>query len=312
MAGHTRRRLIGFLSVSGLAVIAGWRWWGFDSTRAEAASTEVPADPGTTSTTRPTSATSPAASSVPTSSSTAPTTTTQPVVTASTAGPVSPTSGTAGTGGAAPTSSTEGQVATNPTSIVAMASVVVIERAGWLAAEPTGGYSPHALSRMTVHHSAAAAAKVSGAPGRVRGYQAFHQKDRGWVDLAYHFIIDRSGNVYEGRPVDARGDTATSYDPTGHLLPCLDGDYDSQEPTDAQMAALAGLLAWGAVAFGLDPLEIRGHRDWAATSCPGNTVYRRMDALRTAVTAQVRVGGSTLAYLRGQAALDRVSGIEGG
>jgi len=43
-------------------------------------------------------------------------------------------------------------------------------------------------------------------------------KDRNWIDIPYHFLIDPNGNVYEGRNVFTVGETATEYDPTGHLL----------------------------------------------------------------------------------------------
>jgi hypothetical protein len=72
------------------------------------------------------------------------------------------------------------------------------------------------------------------APARLRDHQAYHQ-GQGWADLAYHFAIDRDGNVYEARPYSAPGDTFTNYDPAGHFLPVLEGDYREQEPTDRQL-----------------------------------------------------------------------------
>lgn len=192
------------------------------------------------------------------------------------------------------------------------AAVLIIDRSGWGAKAPVGEYTTHHLERMTVHHTASSRSDVPGAPARMRGYQAFHQNDRGWVDVAYHFIIDRDGNVYEGRPVDAKGDTATGYDPTGHFLPCLDGNYDGEEPTVAQLKSLVGLLAWATVTFGLDPAEIAGHRDWAQTSCPGDEVYSRLKQIRTAVEAVVAGGGGAIGYLRGEDARDRVARIEAG
>ena len=56
---------------------------------------------------------------------------------------------------------------------------------------------------MTVHHTAAVLDSNHKIPARVRQHQRFHIDDRGWPDLAYHFIVDANGHVYEGRPVTA-------------------------------------------------------------------------------------------------------------
>ena len=79
----------------------------------------------------------------------------------------------------------------------------------------------------------------------MRAHQEFHQTDRGWPDLAYHFAIDRDGNIYEGRSTEFRGDTATSYDPTGHFLVVLEGNFDVETPADPQLQSLTDLLGLG-------------------------------------------------------------------
>jgi N-acetylmuramoyl-L-alanine amidase len=40
---------------------------------------------------------------------------------------------------------------------------------------------------------------------RVRAIQYFHQHDRGWVDIGYHFLVGENGKVYEGRGWDRQG-----------------------------------------------------------------------------------------------------------
>lgn len=148
----------------------------------------------------------------------------------------------------------------------------------------------------------------------MRSVQRFHQGDRGWEDIAYHLLVDREGNVFEGRPIEAVGDTATSYDPTGHFLPCLLGDYDRQEPTAAQLVSLVGLLTWASEAYSVLPESLGGHRDYAATACPGASVYRLIEdgSLLAAMQAQLSAGGTSLVYLRGEEAIDRVKQIENG
>ena len=104
----------------------------------------------------------------------------------------------------------------------------------------------HLVERLTIHHTGVALGADQEAPSRMRAHQAFHQADRGWPDLAYHFSIDQTGNVYEGRSPEFRGDTATSYDPTGLLLVVLEGNFDVEAPAAAQLQSLAELMAWAA------------------------------------------------------------------
>lgn len=131
----------------------------------------------------------------------------------------------------------------------------------------------HQIQRLTVHHTASPISQVADAPGQIRAHQKYHQQNKGWPDLAYHFIIDPAGNIYEGRDPAFRGDTATDYDPTGHFLVCLEGDYEQAAVNDAQIQSLARVLAWGAATFEVPVSTLAGHRDFASTQCPGDAVY---------------------------------------
>lgn len=163
-----------------------------------------------------------------------------------------------------------------------------------------------------MHHSGRSLVHNRTAPRRLRGAQRFHQTGkRKWADIAYHYLIDRAGNVYEGRPSWARGDTATRYDTTGHLLVCVVGDYDKQKPTARQLTVLADLLAWASKKHHLDPTKITGHRQHAATSCPGKHLQRTLDdgSLRQQIAAASRAG-ITLRRVGGDAGRRRVRAIE--
>ena len=187
----------------------------------------------------------------------------------------------------------------------------VIERQGWGARPATREYGTHVIDRLTVHHTAVVLADDSQAPVRLRGHQAFHQ-EQGWPDIAYHFAIDRRGNVYEARPFSAPGDTFTNYNPAGHFLPVLEGDYGEQSPTDPQIESLVRLLAWAADQFDVDAATIGGHRDLAATTCPGDQVYALIadGSIRQRVVARLESGGVEMTFLRGEAATARVGAIE--
>lgn len=189
----------------------------------------------------------------------------------------------------------------------------VIGREGWGARPASGLYRSHVLKRMTIHHSAAYAGSVAGAPERIRAYQALHQRDRGWADIAYHYLIDLGGNVYEGRPIFVQGDTATAYDPAGHLLVCLDGDFDRQSPSAEQLGALIDVLAWASVTYRLQPSRISGHGDWANTSCPGQHVSSQIGAVKGDVLQELATRRPALRYLNPEesaAAVARIAGVD--
>jgi hypothetical protein len=192
-------------------------------------------------------------------------------------------------------------------------TVDVICRAGWGGRKATKPYTRHTIKRLTVHHSGVPLRRNSTAPGRVRSAQRFHQS-RGWPDIAYHYLIDLEGNVYEGRPTSARGDTGTRYDTTGHFLVCVIGDYDKQTPRSGQVQALADLLAWASARFKVGVETIRGHRQLARTRCPGKKLQKRISdgALRGEVEARLEAGGVKRRLLCGEAARRRVRAIRRG
>ena len=173
---------------------------------------------------------------------------------------------------------------TTTTSAVPSVPVVVACRDAWGAQPTSGAMVEHAPMRLTLHHTAVSQTAISQGPARARQHQRYHQS-LGWPDLAYHFLVDRSGLAYEGREVRFRGDTGTEYDPTGHFLVCMEGDFDAQEPTLAQVETTVALLAWASQRYGIEATTLAGHGAYAVTSCPGAAVSAMIPDLTAAVAA---------------------------
>ncbi len=146
----------------------------------------------------------------------------------------------------------------------------VVPREEWGAAPPRGQFTTHEIDQVTIHHAGDLAGTLG--PAQFRAWQRWHHY-LGWPDLAYHFIVGRDGRVYEGRPYDAAGDTATEYDPTGHFLIVVEGNFDEATPTAEQLELTAQLIAWASLQFGVSLETLSGHRDHAATTCPGDNLY---------------------------------------
>jgi N-acetyl-anhydromuramyl-L-alanine amidase AmpD len=103
-------------------------------------------------------------------------------------------------------------------------------------------------------------------------------------------LIDLDGKIYEGRDITLAGDTNTEYDPVGHALIVVLGDFDKVEPNSAQINATVDVMAMLAKRFNVSPATIQSHRDYANTSCPGKHLYPYIESgeLARRVTAKVK------------------------
>jgi hypothetical protein len=105
--------------------------------------------------------------------------------------------------------------------------------------------------------------------------------DRKWADIPYHFLIDLDGNVWQGRSVLTVGETITSYDPTGHILVSVLGEYESEQiPNEKQLKSVVDIMAYLCQKYNISPDSIRGHKDYCRpgeTVSPGRNLYRYLE-----------------------------------
>lgn len=306
-----RRRFLGAVA-TGLAALIGWPIFR-SATRDDPTGTTLAQGTTTTGATSTTAA--PATSAAPSTTgapvTSATTTTTSPTEVAGATVTTSPGT-TAAPGTTAPRATTTTQPATTTTQPAAgTLGLPVLEKAAWSDTPDGVGFRvQNQIDAITIHHTAVVLQDNRNAPDRFRQHEAYH-RSQGWPDIAYHLLIDRNGNVYEGRPLWAIGDTFTNYDPTGHFLPALEGDFDNQAPTEAQVLTLATVVAWAINHYGLRFSVVKGHRDLAATSCPGDALYNIITGQDFAnQVANRKARGVELTYLTGQAAADIVASIE--
>ncbi|MBM3190281.1 MAG: hypothetical protein FJZ90_16370, partial [Chloroflexi bacterium] len=127
----------------------------------------------------------------------------------------------------------------------------------------------------------------------VRALYEYHARylDRG--DLAYNYLVDAEGCVYEGRAGGAGvvGAHAAQYD-WGSIGVALLDDYDATDVPAAMLAGLTELLAWQCADHQIDPMgeelfidtvlpSIMAHQDCRPTACPGRRLYALLPQIRS-------------------------------
>jgi len=150
----------------------------------------------------------------------------------------------------------------------------IIPVAQWGGTAVTGVQKTHELKAITLHHGGEEYKGDKPTPSYLVNLQNWSRTEKQWIDVPYHFLIDLEGKIYAGRDLRYPGDTNTAYDPTGHALVCVLGNYEIQKFNDRQRAAVIDLFAWLCWRYQLSPETIKGHKDVAeGTVCPGKNLY---------------------------------------
>jgi hypothetical protein len=169
--------------------------------------------------------------------------------------------------------------------------IKIVPREGWKAKPPQSAYIPQKQLHITLHHTAIKFSEKQDPTAQLRSIQAFHMgKDLKWPDIAYHYLIDWKGVIYKGRPDDARGDTMTDYDLQDHVLACMLGNFEEQQPTAGHLEAMTDVVAFLVQKYNVPDANIRTHRDLANTACPGKHFYEIWKKGGLRAEAQRRAG----------------------
>ena len=184
----------------------------------------------------------------------------------------------------------------------------IIPRAGWQADESIRRAPPQiapTLQFALVHHTVntnnytpAQSAAI------VRGIEVYHVKGNGWNDIGYNFLVDKYGQIFEGRygGIDRNvvGAHSQGFN-TGSVGVAVIGTYEKVAISAAARRSLVQLLAWRLDVSHIDPLStltflsggnsrfpagipvflraISGHRDTYFTDCPGDALYAQLPGI---------------------------------
>lgn len=172
------------------------------------------------------------------------------------------------------------------------AELRLVSREAWGARPPVLPMRAHEPVRLTIHHTATTQDLGRDVGAKLRGLQAFSQRDDSlssgqkkpaWPDVPYHYYVAVDGSVGEGRDWHYAGDSNTPYDPSGHLLVVVEGNFQKDSLTSAQRHALDVLVPALAARFGIPADRLASHRDYARTDCPGERLYAELPRWRTLI-----------------------------
>lgn len=190
----------------------------------------------------------------------------------------------------------------------------IILRRSWRANErirrDDPDFAPTVLNTIVHHTAGAAGYSRAQSAAIVRGIQLYHVRGNGWDDIGYNFLVDRFGQVFEGRyggiERNVVGAHAQGFN-TGSVGIALLGTYGSAVPSAAARNALSRLIAWRLDVAHVHPLArnltvsggnpkfrkglpvwlraVSGHRDTGYTSCPGAGLYGQLGAIAKRASA---------------------------
>ena len=188
----------------------------------------------------------------------------------------------------------------------------IIPRSGWQADESIRRAAPlfaPTLQLAVVHHTVTTNNySCTQSASIVRGIEVYHVKGNGWNDIGYNFLVDKCGQIFEGRygGIDKNvvGAHSQGFNTSSVGISVI-GTYSSVGISTAAKASLVSLLAWRLDVAHVDPLSfvnvlsggnqkfpakvpvslraISGHRDTYFTECPGNALYAELPAIAQAV-----------------------------
>lgn len=150
----------------------------------------------------------------------------------------------------------------------------VIEVSAWGGAPLTHEALPQRIQRITLHHQGERWEAGKDVAAYLRRLQQWSRLSKRWADIPYHYVIAPDGQIYAARPLAVAGDTNTDYQPQGHALIMVLGNFEEVEPNEQQLQAVVELMAGLAARHGLGADAIASHKDFSTqTVCPGKHLY---------------------------------------
>ena len=157
-------------------------------------------------------------------------------------------------------------------------------------------YSP-SVKKIIVHHTGETNI-TNNRPSdeMMRAIYYYHTIVRGWGDIGYHYVIGKDGEIFEGKKGGDKVVGAHVYcNNIGTVGVSVMGNFQISTVSTKQINSLKTLLSKLTKKYNLKPNgtstfhgknipNIIGHRDLAATACPGKNLYSLLAQIRQDVS----------------------------
>ncbi len=167
------------------------------------------------------------------------------------------------------------------------------------------------IDRIVIHHTAESLEQDNNDATLIRAIYLYHTRTKWWGDIGYNFIVWQRGKIYEWRAGGDYVQWAHVYgNNRGTVGISLIGNYETITVNRDQKAGLIAAITYVAKKYGIRVDEqwiwaslcsssadciwhgistprLIGHRDLAATTCPGKNLYSLLGELRNTVVGNV-------------------------
>lgn len=191
-------------------------------------------------------------------------------------------------------------------------TATVITTKEWGALPPKEWAEQTRPQYVIIHHTATpnppndiSYGTSAGAKEFARSIQSAHMDGFGWADSGQNFLNTTSGFLLEGRhgTLDAIKQglcvrSAHAGTPKGNESPGIEneGTFNTYQMKTQQWNSLVDLCVSICSSCKIDPDNIKGHRDFIETQCPGDWLYSQLPRLRSEV--RQRLDSSIGDYLK--------------
>jgi hypothetical protein len=160
----------------------------------------------------------------------------------------------------------------------------IVSRSQWTRAGlyPRRETNPmNGISRITVHHDAIVSTDLRSTADVARRIESIRRShiQNGWADIGYHYLIDPSGRIWEGRTTALQGAHVKENNEHNLGIVML-GNFDVHAPSPAATLALERFLASRMQSYRVPIVRVYTHREIKPTACPGSRLQRFMIATR--------------------------------